>query len=201
MTYTVLIPAAGVGSRFGAPVPKQYAQIAGRPVLQHTLNVFAEHPQIARIAVIISPEDEWFDDTIRLPTNAAVYREGGATRAHTVANGLHALLQQQHLSPDTIVLVHDAARCCLPVAALNRLLDALPHCPDGAILAVPVAAQTAGRQSPHRAHRAARRFVAGANAAGLPCRQPALGVAVGGFAAGNGRGFGHGARRIRAAPD
>ena len=139
MTYTVLIPAAGVGSRFGAPVPKQYAQIAGRPVLQHTLDVFAAHPQIARIAVIISPEDEWFDDTIRLPANAAVYRVGGATRAHTVANGLHSLLQQQHLSPDTIVLVHDAARCCLPVAALNRLLDALPNCPDGAILAVPVA--------------------------------------------------------------
>ena len=80
MTYTVLIPAAGVGSRFGAPMPKQYAQIAGRPVLQHTLDMFAAHPQIARIAVIISPEDEWFDDTIRLPANATVYRVGGATR-------------------------------------------------------------------------------------------------------------------------
>ena len=150
MTYTVLIPAAGVGSRFGAPMPKQYAQIAGRPVLQHTLDVFAAHPQIARIAVIISPEDEWFDDTIRLPTNAAVYRKGGATRAHTVANGLHTLLQQQHLSPDTIVLVHDAARCCLPIAALNRLLDALPHCPDGAILAVPVADTLKQQDDNHR---------------------------------------------------
>ena len=119
-------------------------------MLQHTLDVFAAHPQIARIAVIISSEDEWFDDTIRLPANAAVYRVGGATRAHTVANGLHTLLQQQHLSPDTIVLVHDAARCCLPVAALNRLLDALPNCPDGAILAVPVADTLKQQDDNHR---------------------------------------------------
>ena len=65
------------------------------------------------------------------------YRVGGASRAETVANGLNALLADG-LDENEVLLVHDAARCCLPQSALNRLLDAAGH-PDGAILAVPVA--------------------------------------------------------------
>lgn len=139
MKYPVLIPAAGVGSRFGANIPKQYAQIAHAPVLQHTIDLFTQNPRIGQIAVIISPEDEWYDNCIKQPAQCNVYRVGGSSRAESVANGLATLLQQQKISPNDTILVHDAARCCLPQAALNRLLDALPQCPDGAILAIPVA--------------------------------------------------------------
>ena len=139
MKYPVLIPAAGVGSRFGASIPKQYAQIAHAPVLQHTIDLFTQNPRIGQIAVIISPEDEWYDNCIKQPAQCSVYRVGGSSRAESVANGLATLLQQQKIAPDDTILVHDAARCCLPQAALNRLLDALPQCPDGAILAIPVA--------------------------------------------------------------
>lgn len=137
--YTVLIPAAGVGSRFGAPQPKQYSVLHGKSVLQHTIDLFAANARIAHIAIVISPEDEWFDSSVRLPAQASVHRVGGETRAHSVANGLATLLAQTQLTDDDMVLVHDAARCCLPQSALNRLLDALPQCPDGAILAIPVA--------------------------------------------------------------
>ena len=139
MKYPVLIPAAGVGSRFGASIPKQYAQIAHAPVLQHTIDLFTQNPRIGQIAVIISPEDEWYDNCIKQPAQCNVYRVGGSSRTKSVANGLATLLQQQKISPNDTILVHDAARCCLPQAALNRLLDALPQCPDGAILAIPVA--------------------------------------------------------------
>lgn len=137
MKYTVLIPAAGSGSRFGGERPKQYALLAGKPVLQHTLDGLAANARIGRIAVVLSPQDRDFDGLIRPGTQTMAYRVGGASRAETVANGLNALLADG-LDENEVLLVHDAARCCLPQSALNRLLDAAGH-PDGAILAVPVA--------------------------------------------------------------
>ena len=137
MKYTVLIPAAGNGSRFGGERPKQYALLAGKPVLQHTLDALAANARIGRIAVVLSPQDRDFDALIRLGAQTVAYRVGGASRAETVANGLNALLADG-LDENEVLLVHDAARCCLPQSALNRLLDAAGH-PDGAILAVPVA--------------------------------------------------------------
>ena len=58
--HIALIPAAGVGARFGAGKPKQYVEINGQTVLQHTLAVFLAHAQIDHIAVVLSPEDNFF---------------------------------------------------------------------------------------------------------------------------------------------
>ncbi|MDO5356660.1 MAG: 2-C-methyl-D-erythritol 4-phosphate cytidylyltransferase [Conchiformibius sp.] len=135
MKAAVLIPAAGVGSRFGAAVPKQYARIAGKTVLEHTVSIFANHPRIGTVAVVVSPDDP-YAETLNLP--ALICRVGGASRADSVRNGLNALLADGTLSPDTPVLVHDAARCCLPPSALERLLLHDDH-PHGCLLALPVA--------------------------------------------------------------
>lgn len=150
MSNIALIPAAGVGSRFGASTPKQYATINQQPVLQHTINLFAQNPRIAQIAIIVSPQDEWFNASITQPENAAVYRVGGDTRAQTIANGLQILLAQNLITEQDTILVHDAARCCLPQSALNRLLDALENDTHGhgAMLAIPVA-DTLKRQTPN----------------------------------------------------
>ena len=158
MSHIALIPAAGIGSRYGAATPKQYAPLLGIPMLQHTLNRFAANPRIAHIAVIISPSDTWFADCITLPDNASVHPQGGDTRAQTIANGIAHLLAQRIIQPSDTLLVHDAARWCLPQSALNRLLDTLdtsPHAQQhGALLAIPVA-DTLKRQaegsSPHSA--------------------------------------------------
>jgi len=157
MANIALIPAAGTGSRFGAAIPKQYTPLLGIPVLQHTLNIFAANPRIARTVVITAPEDRWFARLIRQPENASVLPCGGESRAQSIANGLHRLLAQNLIHPDDTVLVHDAARCCLPQSALNRLLDALdthPHAQQhGALLAIPVA-DTLKRQAAHHPHSA-----------------------------------------------
>ena len=141
MSHIALIPAAGVGSRFGASIPKQYTRLLGKTVLQHTIDVFAANSRIAHIAVVISPNDEWFDASIALPPQANVYRVGGASRAESIANGLQTLLHTKRIVETDTVLVHDAARCCLPQTALNRLLDAVAQDTHhvGAILAIPVA--------------------------------------------------------------
>lgn len=137
--YTVILPAAGVGSRFGAALPKQYVLIRGQSVLQHTVNLFAANARIARIVIAVSPEDTHTDGRLTLPPQAEIRRSGGTSRAQTVANTLNLLLAEGSLDPAETVLVHDAARCCLKQDTLNRLLDALPTAPDGAILALPVA--------------------------------------------------------------
>ena len=155
MPHIALIPAAGIGSRYGAAQPKQYAPLLGIPMLQHTLNLFAANPRIAHIAIIISPDDPWFAHTITLPPHASVHPQGGDTRAQSIANGIAHLLAQHIIQPSDTLLVHDAARCCLPQSALNRLLDALdthPHAQQhGALLAIPVA-DTLKRQAAHHPH-------------------------------------------------
>nr|WP_187001520.1 2-C-methyl-D-erythritol 4-phosphate cytidylyltransferase [Neisseria musculi] len=137
-----LIPAAGTGERFGAGKPKQYVEIHGKTVLQHTLDIFAAHPQISLTAVVLAADDSVFAPEAAAFQTAAetvLLRCGGASRAETVRNGVNALLGLGLAAPGDNILVHDAARCCLPEAALSRLIDQAGSHPDGGILAVPVA--------------------------------------------------------------
>lgn len=130
-----LVPAAGSGERCGGEVPKQYREIAGKPVLRHVLERLADHPGLAGITIALAPEDGHFE---RLGVGAGLPLmrvDGGLSRARSVFNGLGAIASG---TDATWVLVHDAARPCLPRTCLDRLLDALPGHPEGVILALPV---------------------------------------------------------------
>ncbi|RQW26552.1 2-C-methyl-D-erythritol 4-phosphate cytidylyltransferase [Rhodobacteraceae bacterium CH30] len=133
--YIALVPAAGSGSRFGAPSPKQYLQLLGKPLMWHTLSVLAAVPAITRVVVVISPEDEWFDSFDWAIPKLEVLRVGGASRAASVRNGLAAL----GAAGDDWVLVHDAARCCLTVPMVERLIARVADDEIGGLLALPVA--------------------------------------------------------------
>lgn len=132
--YLALVPAAGHGSRFGAPSPKQYLQLNGKPLMWHTLRALAAVAAIDTVAVVISPNDEWFDDFDWGHAKLQVLRVGGASRAESVRNGLDAL----DCAADDWVLVHDAARCCLSADAVERLLAEVGDDPVGGLLALPV---------------------------------------------------------------
>lgn len=132
----VVIPAAGVGRRFGGTTPKQYLDLAGRTVLERTLEVFLGHPTIAGVVVALGAEDGWWADSVFADHPRISRATGGAERCHSVANALNLLAGTAH--PDDWVLVHDAARPCLRRADLDRLLAALVGEPVGALLAVPL---------------------------------------------------------------
>ena len=141
--FFAVVPAAGVGSRFGSQIPKQYTEIAGQAVLLHTVQLLLANETLAGVAVVLSPDDGYFKD-LNLPTWAQTERLhvlycGGDSRAESVRNGINALMAQQRVQNEDWVLVHDAARCCLPQAALQRLLAAAEGDCNGAILALPVA--------------------------------------------------------------
>ncbi len=134
-----LIPAAGIGSRFGAKTPKQYAQANGQPILFHTMNVLNQSTHIEKLAVILSPEDEFFDQHQWPFFKMVRIRCGGPTRAETVINGIHALLHNKLVNGDDWLLVHDAARCCLSLTLLNHFIEEVQHHAVGGLLALPVA--------------------------------------------------------------
>lgn len=132
--YLALVPAAGHGSRFGAPSPKQYLQLNGKPLMWHTLRALAAVAAIDTVAVVVSASDEWFDDFDWDLPKLQVLRVGGASRAESVRNGLAAL----DCAANDWVLVHDAARCCLSADAVERLLAEVGDDPVGGLLALPV---------------------------------------------------------------
>ncbi len=135
--FYALVPAAGIGERSGAGMPKQYVDIAGRPMLAHTLAALAAVPRITQTLVVLSPADNRFEAA--LPVCAAwVARVGGASRADSVLGGL-AELRARGATDDDWVLVHDAARCLLQPAWVDTLIDACQHDAVGGLLAQPVA--------------------------------------------------------------
>ena len=132
-----LVPAAGGGARFGGALPKQYALLAGVPVLARTLERLATAIAPAATFVAIAADDLHFERMAGRPADVVALRCGGATRAATVRNALAALAGR--CADDDWILVHDAARPCVPRDALARLAHHLRDEPVGGLLAVPVA--------------------------------------------------------------
>lgn len=130
-----LVPAAGTGQRMGAALPKQYLPLAGTSVLQVTLNKLAALPEVCGLVVAIAENDPYFS-TLVLP-DALVRVAGGRERAESVLNGL-AYLMEQGCALDW-VLVHDAARPCVRVENIRRLIDSVCQRNCGGILAAPIA--------------------------------------------------------------
>jgi len=131
-----LIPAAGLSVRFGGTTLKQYAHLLGKPVIAHSIEAVRCHPAVAAVTVALAQDDGIYDELIRPSYPEVTTVAGGDSRARTVLNGLRYIR-----SLDTEcewVLVHDAARPCLPFASLETLLQKGLNNECGAILAVPV---------------------------------------------------------------
>jgi 2-C-methyl-D-erythritol 4-phosphate cytidylyltransferase len=141
MTYYALVPAAGSGSRMGESEPKQYLPLAGRPMIRHALATLCATPAIARVFVVLAPGDEHWPaaEMASLGPKLRVLHCGGGTRAQSVANGLRAMAGELGAIDHDWVLVHDAARPCLTVAMVEKLMAEVGEDDAGGLLAVPVA--------------------------------------------------------------
>jgi 2-C-methyl-D-erythritol 4-phosphate cytidylyltransferase len=136
MKFFAVIPAAGVGARMGADIPKQYLPLHGRTILEHTLGCFIEHPRIDGVMVAISSSDTIWP-TLEISKHPRVHRTaGGKERCHSVLNALKALAWNSSFID--WVLVHDAARPCLRTEDIDRMIDMLTEHPVGGILGLPV---------------------------------------------------------------
>lgn len=122
MTTQLMIPAAGSGKRLGFSSPKALVELAGDPILVHTLRHFAELDLIDDAIVLVPPvERAQFEDAIARAFGDGGIRivDGGSERQHSVANGLEVL------DPSTeIVVIHDAARPFVDASAIQASIDA-----------------------------------------------------------------------------
>ena len=139
--FFALIPCAGQGTRAvvagaqDASLPKQYQPIAGAPMVMHTLQAFAAVPRIASCLVVVTPGDFFLQEQV--PAGVDVASCGGDSRAASVLGGLEQLAAGG-AEADDWVLVHDAARCLITPALIERQIDACHNDPVGGLLAQPV---------------------------------------------------------------
>ncbi len=135
-----LLPTAGTGSRLGGVLPKQFQELAGKPMLSYAIDAFSQIQDIASIWVGVS---HGFIDNPALTCLASIkplqfVASGGPTRQETVRNTLAAMLKAGIAQTDW-VLVHDAARPGITSNLIQALINAVKNSGDGGLLAMPVA--------------------------------------------------------------
>lgn len=137
MKYWLVVPAAGIGSRFGGVVPKQYSQLSGKTVLEHSLERLMTLASEAIIVALHPADAHW--QALSVFKNRHLRRvEGGVQRSDSVLCALNSIRQQA--AEDDWVLVHDAVRPCVAPTDLNKLRSKLADSPVGGLLATPVSA-------------------------------------------------------------
>ncbi|MEO9634985.1 MAG: bifunctional 2-C-methyl-D-erythritol 4-phosphate cytidylyltransferase/2-C-methyl-D-erythritol 2,4-cyclodiphosphate synthase [Parasphingorhabdus sp.] len=118
----VLIVAAGIGSRAGLDIPKQFEPVGGKSMIRHSVERFQSHDAIDRIWIVVAEGQEDEANKALSPLSAYKLVIGGATRQQSVSNGLQAI--ESH-GGTTNILVHDAARPFISHMVINRLLTRL----------------------------------------------------------------------------
>jgi 2-C-methyl-D-erythritol 4-phosphate cytidylyltransferase len=129
-----VVPAAGVGKRMQADRPKQYLPLAGKTVIEHTLNRLLQSGAFQSVAVAISVEDPYWPELDVSKHPQVITAPGGKERADSVLSALKLL--QDKASEDDWVLVHDAARPCLTASDIHLQIDMLKDDAVGGILAL-----------------------------------------------------------------
>ncbi|GLT20134.1 2-C-methyl-D-erythritol 4-phosphate cytidylyltransferase [Vibrio zhanjiangensis] len=134
-TIIALVPAAGVGSRMGKQLPKQYLVINNKCVLEHTVDKLLDHPDIDKVVVVLSENDTYFPHLSIACNDNVLTVVGGQERADSVLAGLTFISEK--VTSDW-VMVHDAARPCFSKEDIDNLIEASLNHAVGGILASPV---------------------------------------------------------------
>lgn len=129
ISFSVVIPAAGIGKRVGADIPKQYLTILGKTIIEYSIIPFLEHPEIKQVVVSLAANDQWFKTLAIVNHPKLKLVQGGLERVDSVLSALKTL------NADEYVLVHDAARPCVQLSDINKLLSHAKATFSGAMLA------------------------------------------------------------------
>lgn len=119
--YCAVIVAGGKGTRAGGEMPKQFQSIAGEPLLMHTLRAFHAYDYRVRIVLVLPQEHVSLWEELKEEhrfTIPHVVVVGGATRFHSVKNGL------DEVSEEETVAIHDGARPLATPELIGRCFDA-----------------------------------------------------------------------------
>ncbi len=132
LPLVAVIAAAGIGKRVGASIPKQYLPLLNKTIIEHSIQPFLDHQDIKQVIVSIAENDQWFRALPIAKDPKVKVVIGGAERVDSVLSALNAVMQESY------VLVHDAARPCITLADINKLISVVINKQQGAILAMRV---------------------------------------------------------------
>lgn len=136
MSIWAVVPAAGIGRRMMAKVPKQYLNLNGRPIIETSLARIGALSYVRQVVVMLNPEDRVWP-TLGLEKNPKIVCQyGGENRYQSVLNGLKYLAA--FAADDDWVLVHDAARPCVRLKDIDHLFAKIADHPVGGLLGAPV---------------------------------------------------------------
>ena len=113
-SVVVIVPAAGTGSRFGSGIPKQFAQLAGKPLIQHVIERFIIDENVIRVVV---PVAEVLRASVK-NTDRVTFVSGGETRQQSVISGLAEADEAE------LIAVHDAVRPLFSPAMFHSVIAA-----------------------------------------------------------------------------
>lgn len=137
-----LVPAAGTGTRLGDALPKQYLDVAGRPLIFHALDALSKISRIADVMVVLSPVDTHWQNYqahwTLFGNKVSTLNVGGNSRGETISNGLNAAAIRLSMDAKDWVMVHDAARPCIRPELIEQFIDELENDPVGGLLALPL---------------------------------------------------------------
>ncbi|MEH6583750.1 MAG: 2-C-methyl-D-erythritol 4-phosphate cytidylyltransferase [Halioglobus sp.] len=131
-----VLPAAGIGSRMGTSLPKQYLLLQGQTVMEHSLQALLDCPHIDTVMVALHPEDDRPAAMACFSQTGVMQTTGGATRSDSVLAALKAL--EGVAESGDWVLVHDAARPCVSAGQIAELIHCVGRTGVGGILAEPI---------------------------------------------------------------
>ncbi|WOG25454.1 2-C-methyl-D-erythritol 4-phosphate cytidylyltransferase [Endozoicomonas sp. 8E] len=134
--FWAVVPAAGVGRRMQSAIPKQYLEIHGRTLIEHTVERLLGFSVLEKLIVVIGAEDEYYKDIEMLRDSRIMLVQGGDERYHSVLNGLKAL--SELADAEDWVMVHDVARPCIRHSDLEWLVKQLTGHTTGGLLGMPV---------------------------------------------------------------
>jgi 2-C-methyl-D-erythritol 4-phosphate cytidylyltransferase len=132
INYWAIVPAAGRGARMGFSKPKQYFELHGQTIIDHTIEKLLSVALLKKIVVVLSADDQHWPATRFANHSKIMTTVGGEERVHSSLNGLLAL--NDVAKPEDWVLVHDAARPCVQRSDLEKLIDTLRDHPVGGLL-------------------------------------------------------------------
>ena len=134
--YWAVVPAAGAGRRMNVDIPKQYLEIRGKTLMEHTVQRLLDFSLLEKIVVVLDKDDEHYQDIPLLRDSRILLAEGGEERYHSVLNGMKVL--SDLTNKDDWIMVHDVARPCIRRSDLDWLVERLKGHSVGGLLGNPV---------------------------------------------------------------
>ncbi len=133
--YAIIV-AAGSGQRFASDTPKQFLEIAGKLVIQHSIDAFDNISEVEGIVLVMPANQKLWQDIELKANKPLMYTTGGESRVQSVLHGLEILAPS--VGNTSWILVHDAARACVTTQDIKKLITHCKNENQGGLLVKPV---------------------------------------------------------------